>query len=654
MASNIAVLLIAFSTVLFGVASFRTVEEYSFDTAVMIIAISGLAWAVGSTMNYFFAPLRQLATRRAIIARWSLLGVIAIGMCAWPWFTGEKPACMLSTLVFFCAGMLIPSISSLKIGGEGELRDAFAKALVGAAFGAAFGAALLAWAKPSSIFPIASAILLLAPAFEPRLFLSEIVVSTRRWLTIPLVLIGFGLAFVVPDREASDATIMPQAAFGLETVFQFRPERKFDVYGVGPGLANQATLVKPSTSENSIRSFYVSEKSGRRNLARETRRFDLILVGAPPESSGKSDLGFGSVAEGTVTVEGLRLYFDRLKDDGFLQILGHQSGAAAQSTLASIAEAWKKSARADVDLHAVAMTSDGGKAVESVVVRMKPFSREEREKLISLFKDSKNGEMASAVSGFLVSDSSGTVVTDNRLFVSSTTSHSSVNQALIWITLLILLALIIWIAGQERRKGVASRWQTASIATYFAGLGISFAFFFVFFVFRAIRGWGMPSIAAGLSVAALFISLAAGAVVFGGRSRRRYGVRIQPLAFFVFAALFTYIVDQAFAALTSASSEWLAAFIGCSILIPFGLMGGSFFPNALEEASEKLAPRVLSLLWSLYAAGTALGIILASWVGVENGLDAVFVAGLFSFAWVAIFSGLVRPWNVRKLSTSAP
>jgi hypothetical protein len=85
-----------------------------------------------------------------------------------------------------------------------------------------------------------------------------------------------------------------------------------------------------------------------------------------------------------------------------------------------------------------------------------------------------------------------------------------------------------------------------------------------------------------------------------------------------------------------------------SVLIPFGLFGGSFLPNALEEASEKLPPRAIFLLLALFAIGSGIGIAIATKLGIENGLDVVFLSGLFCFAWVAIVSGLVRPWVNRK------
>ena len=55
-------------------------------------------------------------------------------------------------------------------------------------------------------------------------------------------------------------------------------------------------------------------------------------------------------------------------------------------------------------------------------------------------------------------------------------------DVLILIALLSFVGIVFWIVSHERRKEITSRWQTFSVATYFGGLGISFAFFQVFFV----------------------------------------------------------------------------------------------------------------------------------------------------------------------------
>ena len=648
MASNIAVFLLSFSTVVFSIAGFRSLEEYSFEWSVTLLAIAGLSWAVGSVLAYFVAPLRQLATRNALVVRWTGTITFALAICTWPWLANETSACALTAVIFLCAGALVPSIISLKTDEEGELRDSYAKSLVGSAAGAMTSAALMGWRGPGALFPIAAAVAFLAPVVEPRLFLKLGAPLSRRWITAPMAVVALGLAFAAPSREPVNPTMLAPALTGFETVFKFRGDRKFDVYGIGAGIARQVALMNPGLTESSVRNFTVSERNGRRRLAGESRRFDLIQVLGPMEPEGNGGQSFEARSEGTLTVEAMHLYFERLKDDGFLQIIGRSTGESAQATLATIGEAWKKSARPDVDLHAVAITGDGGKTLETVIIRMKPFTREERDRLTGLFKVPKNDEGASVLSSTLVSDSSGAVMTDNRLFVGSIKTSSTSTRVITWFGVAFLLALIVWVAMQERRKGVASRWQTASVATYFGGLGMSFAFFFVFFALRAIRAWGVPTIAIGLTLAALFISLAAGATVFAGNTKRRSGVRFQPLASFVLGAMFVYLGDGIVQPLTASASEWISAFVGMSILIPFGLLGGSFLPNAFEEASEKLAPRALSLLWAIYAAGTALGIIIATSTGLENGLDVVFLAGLFCFVWIAIFSGLVRPWNVRK------
>jgi hypothetical protein len=665
---NGAVLFLSLSTIIFSMAAFRAMEDQSFQNAIVVFVVAGLAWAAGAVAGYLVPALRQTSTPPSRLLRWSALGVFAISALAWPWVGVSLAGSALVVVALFASGVLVPSIIGLKYEESTVMRDAFAKSLLGSSLGALLSAALIGWRGPGALFVIAASVALLAPVFESAIFFN-LDRNPKRWMMLPLAAIGLGLSFVAPSTLVGPSTGFTRGPepYAADSIFQFRPDRKFDVYIAGLGASRAAARIKPEILEASVRSLSAAELhpellqlenvpsstevkietgSARRRLASETRRFDLIQVVAS-DAGDSNERRFDSRAESALTVESLRIYLDRLKDDGFLQIVGKSSGARAQSVLATLAESWKKSARRDIDLHAVAVTSESGKVLETVILRMKPFLREERDKLGDILKVAKDDGM----SWMLVSDASGAVLTDDRPFGGTVTPVTDDSRTVMWLAVVVVLGLIVWVAMQERRKGLASRWQTASVATYFGGLGVSFAFFQVFFVLRAIRGWGIPSMAMGLVLAALFFSRAAGATLFAGHPRRRYGVRIQPLANFVFAVMFTYLGAALFEPLVATGAEWLSAFVGMSVLIPFGLLGGAFLPNALEEASEKLAPRVLSLLWALYVAGTALGGYWASVVAYENGLDVVFLAGLFCFAWVAIFSGLVRPWNVRKVGS---
>ncbi len=645
-------------------------EDQSFQSATIVFVLAGLAWAIGAVAGYLVPALRSRSTKSAFVLRWLALAVFTFGSLAWPWIGVSLLGSMTIVITIFASGVLVPSIIGLRFEDSALMRDAFAKSLVGSSVGALLTAVLFGWRGPEALFGIAAGLAMMAPFVEGGLFFAEESVS-KRWFVLPVAAVGFGVSFVAPVHTQVSQVEFSQGPdpVALHSVYQFRPDRKFDVYIVGSGAANAAAKIRSETVADSIRSLSATELypqitglknapatteikieagSARRRLASESRRFDLIKV-VSSDSIDSSEQRLGARGETGLTVESLRLYLDRLKDDGFLQIIGRSTGPRAQSILSTLAEAWKKSARRDVDLHAVAVTSEGGNVLEAVIVRMTPLLREERDKLGAILKVGEAG----GTNWMLVSDASGAVLTDDRPFGGSNLAVTAGSRVVMWLAIVFVLGLIVWVAMQERRKGLASRWQTASVATYFGGLGIAFAFFQVFFVLRAIRGWGLPSIAVALVLATLFLSRAAGATLFAGHPRRRYGVRIQPLANFVFAVMFTYLGAALFEPLVASGAEWLSAVVGMSVLVPFGLLGGAFLPNALEEASEKLAPRVLSLLWALYVAGTALGGYAASVVAYENGLDVVFLAGLFCFAWVAIFSGLVRPWNVRKAATGA-
>lgn len=663
---NSAVLLFSMSSVMVAIASFKWAGERSFESAVTMLVVAGIAWSIGSVMGYLVPALRQLTTKPALMIRWTTVGIAAIVSLAWPWISRESLDFVSIALIFFCAGVFVPSVIGLKFDEPDGMRNSYAQSLAGSAIGALAGVIIVQCFSAGALFTVAAAIVLASPAVEPRLFFGDSA-GKKRFFPGVIAILVLALSILAPSNSViPDEAEMPSSASaftGAEAVFEFRPDRKFDVFVLGGGAARYISVLQPSTLEKSVRSLTATEQkpetkfasvpgtevavhtgSGRRRLSAESRRFDLIQVLEPIEGNDKTETRFAARAESSLTVEALRLYFDRLKDDGFLQILGRQSGNSAKSTLATIAEAWKRSARRDVDVHAIAVTTDQGKTLETVIVRMSPFTREERDRLSEKLGIGKSNDR----SAILVSDSSGAVLADNRPFGGSVIEPSALSWAVMWGSVLALIGLIVWVARQERRRGLASRWQSASVATYFSGLGMSFAFFHVFFVLRAMRGWGMPTMAIGLVLAVVFGSMSAGAVLFAGHPRRRHGVRIQPLANFVIALMFTYLGAALFEPLTASGSEWISAFVGMSVLIPFGLLGGAFLPNALEEASEKLAHRVLSLLWAIYAAGTALGIYIALLVSLGNGLDVVFLSGLFCFAWVAIFSGLVRPWNVRK------
>ena len=645
----------------------------SLESAVVGLVISGVAWAMGSVVCYGRPEIRSTSSQ-AVKARWAFTFLFAVSAAAWPWVGPVTQGLNLLFVAFFALGALVPALITLHAENAESLRDAFGKALIGSAVGAALSAVIWSLCGIGSLFLVASAAALLAPFLESSHFFSPSSLrpwSPRRWALVPLVIATLCLSFFAPsawvpagDPKASDSA----PTFAFDSIFQFRKEKKFDVFVVGRRSTEPFASLPAETLEASLKSLTVTSShpdekaavslpsgveltihggSARRRLAGESRRFDLIQVLVPSADVERKQPVWEATSETSLTVEAFRLYFDRLKDDGILQIVGALDGIKGQSTLATLAEAWKKSARPDIDIHAVAVTEATGKTVRSVILRMKSFSREERDKLGEILKVGGSAENR----WLLVSDASGVVLSDDRPFVEPVFQMQSLqvsSRTLFWALIVLVLALIVWVAMQERRKGLASRWQTASVATYFAGLGVSFAFFQTYFVLKAMRGWGMPIVAAALVLSALFVARAAGATLLAGHPRRRYGVRIQPLVNFVFAVLLTYLGAALFEPLVSTGSEWVSAFVGMSVLIPFGLLGGAFFPNAMEEASEKLAPKVLSLLWALYIAGTAAGIYGALVVGFENGLDVVFLSGLFCFAWVAIFSGLVRPWNVRK------
>ncbi|MBL7687636.1 MAG: anti-sigma factor antagonist [Bdellovibrionaceae bacterium] len=363
----------------------------------------------------------------------------------------------------------------------------------------------------------------------------------------------------------------------------------------------------------------------------------------------ESDSGVGKSMEqtqGLLTVEAFRLYLDHLKQDGILQLVPPVeglNGKRAQAVLATLSEAWKRSGRKDVDLHSLVVGHLSTSEVDVLVVTLKDVLKDERDHLGGFFLVGQNER-----GWVLPSDSSGPVMTDDKPFLKETAPGGFEGWLLGVASAAVLIALTAWVAAKERRKGVASQWQTFSIAIFFGGLGLSFALFSTFFEMRAMRDWGRPELASALVAAALSVFAALGAQLFAGHPKRRFGVRIQPLANFVFAALFAYLAGAVAEPLVASGGEIFSILIGASVLIPYGLLGGPFFPNAMEEAAEKLHPKSMYLLWASFAAGASLGLYVGTSLSASAGFSAVFLAGVFVFAWVAIIGGLVRPFSLRK------
>lgn len=687
MVSNISVLLFSLSTFQMAFGAFRALQANSFEMGIVGLVSACVLWALGAVGSRSWPPTKLLALR------WIAFAVILVSTVAWPWVGHGIFGWILLALAALVSGLVLPLHIKYSDSEPELMRDAYAKMLLGGGIGGLSAALIEGLFGTGGIFLFAGAALVLAPFLDPKNFfsISSNGLPKARYGVLPVsaaLLLSVGFApsnwSGAPESD-SQQNLAPAESFGSELVLasasgssaaESAPVRKADLFVSGVDVASHLKSIPIDILTANVRSITAVEESpghfggiadfavpagvefqyftgdGRRSLLAENRRYDVIQILTPPNLGGPSFAqSVLASPQGSLTIEAIRLYVDRLKEDGVIHVPRAIYGEWAQSALSTFAEAWKKMARANVNLHVLAVgktpTRESGEplVVNTMILRLKPFLREERDLAGANFKvsDEPNGN-----AWILATDGSGTILTDDRPVIAGGWARTTFSDLLILVALLSFAGIVFWIVSQERRKEVTSRWQTFSVATYFGGLGISFAFFQVFFVLRATRMWGLPDIAMALAMSAVFISLAAGATIFASHPKRRFGVRIQPLANFVFAVLFTYLASALFEPLVASSPVVIATFIGMSVLMPFGILGGSFFPNALEEASEKLPPRAITLLWAMYALGTGIGIYAGTYVSIAYGLDVAFLAGLFCFAWVAIASGLIRPWTVRK------
>ena len=678
MVNNISVLLFSLATFQIGFGVFRALESAAFEQGVFGLVLGCLCWAVGAVAS------RPLTGPKPYRMRWMTYLTMLLATAAWPWVGIGNFGWILLGLAAFMSGVFIP-LHVRYVEQSEALRHAYGRMLVGGALGSFSGALIDSMFGVGGVFAFASAAISLAPFLEPSLFFGERLAKFEkaRFVSLPLAAALLVMVGLAPDPKASHES---QVASALPTSFgndlALGPvggeARKLDILIAGSNVEEHFRLISEDVLKAHVSSVTLFEEdplaaksiaalqapegvelkamSGdvRRFLRSENRRFDVIQI-LTLKGLGES-IGSSSVVSperARVTVESVRLFLERLKEDGVLHFPRTVHGEWAHSVMATLAEAWKKLARPNVNLHilGIADSGDGPMSLRTAMIRLKPFMKEDRdaaEKAMGIVPTDNESSAAGQYRWVLATDGSGLILTDDRPILGQAWTSGPFPSVLLALTAILFCGIVYWIVSQERRKEITSRWQTFSVATYFGGLGISFAFFEVFFVMRAMRVWGVPDIAFALAMGAILGSLALGATVFASHPKRRYGVRIQPLANFVFAVLFTYLALALFEPLMNSSPVWVACFIGMSVLIPFGVLGGSFFPNALEEASEKLPPRAVSLLWALFAIGSGIGICGGAYVSLSYGLDLAYLSGLFCFAWVAISSGLIRPWNVRK------
>lgn len=668
MKSHLGVGFIAVSTTFFATALYSVTEAVSADSAFATTLILALGWALGAIIASTLGNERRHLgwLRAAGLACFALAetgmafveptGSIAIGIIA---VQGVLAGFLLVTMV--CSHLeLHRDVASM--------RASFVAFLAGKGAGFLLGGIMVSLVSPeqrNSLLPMSAVFALIPLAAGHLVEATESRLRLFRGGAICLMLVAVIAVLssgkiVFPKNELNRETPVVDL---VRVPYLVRAGRGLDVFLIGrvPADAVKSHIEAGARGVTAVVSaerlppdylalqtregtaLAIFSGSGRRRMETEARRFDLIQIFLESEFvSGKS----AEQTEALLTVEALRNYLDHLKPDGMLQFLPPAEGVTgrrAQAVLATVAEAWKRSGRKDIDLHSIVVGHLSSSEADVMMVTLKDVLKIERDRFGEQFRvgQSERGWV-------LPSDSSGPVMTDDQPYLRAGTPGGFLGWILGTAAAVMLIALTVWIAAKERRRGVDSRWQTFSIVVFFGGLGLAFSLFSTFFEMRAMRDWGRPDLASAVLLAALAAFSALGAQLFAGHPQRRYGVRIQPLANFVFAAVFAFLAGAVVHPLVASGGEIFSFIIGTSMLIPYGLLGGAFFPNAMEEAAGKLQPKSMYLLWASFAAGTCLGLYIGTSLSASAGLSAVFLAGVFVFAWVAIIGGLVRPFSIRK------
>lgn len=205
----------------------------------------------------------------------------------------------------------------------------------------------------------------------------------------------------------------------------------------------------------------------------------------------------------------------------------------------------------------------------------------------------------------------------------------------------LLLAAPLWIHRVRWREMPGK----LAAGTYFAALGLGFMFFEISLIQRLTLFLGYPTYSLTVTLCALLISTALGAL-WGGRGRVRPS-RLLPALLGCLALL---VVFYRFG-LPPLIEHWIGSALpvrialALAVLAPLGLCLGTFMPLGLRTVAA-LSPRgsdYAAWAWAVNAFFSVVASLLASILAMTYGFDSVLLIALAVYALgIAAFSTLTR------------
>ncbi len=394
---------------------------------------------------------------------------------------------------------------------------------------------------------------------------------------------------------------------------------------------------------------------GRHFLARSSEKYDTILLNLV--FTGASQGASNALAESYIfTTEAFRTYLSHLTGRGRIGIISHQALEGLRSFTTGVEAFHQRGYSYAEALQRGALLMTNNQTPQSrptlTVLQSYPFNRRELTYLRSRGNGDLNlqplyvplfyrGAFRSLATGnqtladFLQgSDYNVGPTTDNRpfFFDLSFGLPEGLAAALRYAIMLTLgvLALALLLRFRRRAGAPVSEVRTSPVAgslltLYMALLGIGFMCVEIPLIQRFISILGEPTLAVSVVLGSLLVAGGVGSLVAGRLPSRRVSLTVIPLAVAVLAVLAQLVLPTLQASLLTLPR---AGAIGVSILtlIPIGLALGMPFPLALR-LSTGILPDSIALFWSINAAFSVLGSVLAALVAVQLGFDIALLIG---------------------------
>jgi predicted membrane-bound spermidine synthase len=413
-------------------------------------------------------------------------------------------------------------------------------------------------------------------------------------------------------------------------------------------------------------------------LARDTHRYDTILLNLV--FTGASQGTTNALAENYLfTTEAFRVYLKHLTPNGRIGIISHQALEGFRTFTTGLEALHQRGLTYPEGMQRVTLLMTNNQTPEArptlSVVQLAPFNQHE----LNYLRSRGNGDLnlyplyvPTYYQGSFGGLADGTETLDHFLQggaynVGPTTDDrpffydlnlglpEGLAMAIRYAILLLLgaIALAVFFGWPRiRRDPPAAVWM---LGLYMAATGTGFMCLEIPLIQQFILVLGEPTLALAVVLATLLIAGGVGSLVTAWLFNRGLPLVVAPLAVVLVGAAVRLFLPAAQGSLLSLPSSEA---ILCSVLLllPIGFVLGMPFPLGLRLAAQ-LTPDSVALFWTISAAFSMLGSVLAAYVALRLGFSAVLLLGTALYGLGAVALQLVATRTVRPVAqvrSSAP